>query len=209
MEMKECTCCGYKKTLDAFHLLKTGKYGRHANCKECRSEKRKKLDYKKPTTGQLKCLDCEMVKDVNEFSADKTSSTGCQTYCKICQKERIHEYISTLDGYISCLFKDLKKNAKTRNIKVDIKKEDIYQLYEKQDGLCAITKDKMTHVRQETGSGRGKRYLTNISVDRIDSSKHYKLDNIHLVCSIINTIKWDMPLDEFVKYCRKVAQYEL
>jgi len=159
--------------------------------------------------GEKKCLKCNMVKDVNMFALDRYSTDGCQTYCKICQKENTNKYISTFSGYMHCLYNDLKQNAKKRNIEVFVTIEDICELYEKQNGLCAITKDKMTHIRQESGSGRGKRYFTNISVDRIDSSKNYTLDNIHLVCSIINTIKWDIPLDEFVKYCRKVAQYEI
>ena len=38
---KTCTVCGETKLLEEYHKAKSGKYGRHARCKECTSEKMK------------------------------------------------------------------------------------------------------------------------------------------------------------------------
>ena len=46
----------------------------------------------------------------------------------------------------------------------------------------------------------------NISVDRINSNKSYSLKNIHLVCNIINVIKWDLNFDDFLDICKLVSK---
>lgn len=68
---KKCTKCGEIKPLDEFHRNKTGKFGRHARCKECinKAAREKKYDLtcgnencKKPFKGNERttkyCLDC-------------------------------------------------------------------------------------------------------------------------------------------------------
>ena len=34
---KECSCCNKSLPLEEFHNLKTGKMGKHSQCKTCRS----------------------------------------------------------------------------------------------------------------------------------------------------------------------------
>ena len=51
----------------------------------------------------------------------------------------------------------------------------------------------MTHMRQDPEKTVGDRYYYNISVDRVDPRIHYTKENIQLVCSIVNTVKWDIP----------------
>jgi hypothetical protein len=80
-----------------------------------------------------------------------------------------------------------------------MKIEDLLALYEAQGGLCAITLIPMT-----TGIREGRK-RTNVSIDRIDSSKGYSLDNIQLVCTIVNLMKLDMTQTEFTKWCAAVA----
>ena len=62
----------------------------------------------------------------------------------------------------------------------------------------------MTYDKYITNNNRV-HHINNISVDRIDSNKHYSIDNIQLVCVKINIIKWDLPLDEFIKTCKLVV----
>ena len=42
----------------------------------------------------------------------------------------------------------------------------------------------------------------NISIDRIDSTKGYTKDNTQLVCDIVNRMKLDLPMNEFVTLCK-------
>jgi hypothetical protein len=51
------------------------------------------------------------------------------------------------------------------------------------------------------GSGRT---LTNISIDRIDSSKGYLRGNVQFVCDIVNRMKSSMTQEELLFWCRKI-----
>lgn len=41
-----------------------------------------------------------------------------------------------------------------------------------------------------------------VSIDRIDSTKGYTKDNTQLVCDIVNRMKLDLPMNEFVILCK-------
>lgn len=58
----------------------------------------------------------------------------------------------------------------------------------------------MTHI---AGSGR---VPTNISIDRIDSSKGYLRDNVQFVCDIVNRMKSDMSLPELLFWCGNILR---
>ena len=120
----------------------------------------------------------------------------------------MNEYYQKMDafGFMRLTFNDLRGNARKRNIEVNITVEDLYNLYRSQEGKCALTGIEMTFRRQELGRTRRDRYLYNISADRIDASQHYHKNNIQLVCSIVNTIKWDLPQQDFIDICRKVTE---
>ncbi len=203
MQTKKCTRCEDEKSVTEFHLLKNGLYGRHSNCKTCRSEIRKGSQYDRQESGTKLCPKCDQKLDVIQFHSDKTSTNGLQTYCKKCNRINNAKWVSTYDGYITKLYKDLRNNAKRRKIGVHITKDDIMTLYKQQNGLCKYSNKKMTY-KMDPDAKRGNRYLTNVSVDRIDSTKPYTKDNIQLVCGIVNTIKWDLPEEAFLSYCKDI-----
>jgi hypothetical protein len=72
-------------------------------------------------------------------------------------------------------------------------------LYEKQGGLCAISKQPMTHT---AGGGRNP---SNISIDRIDNSKGYERDNVQLVCHLVNTMKTHYTVETLIEWCGHVV----
>jgi hypothetical protein len=57
--------------------------------------------------------------------------------------------------------------------------------------------------------GNGKRHLwpTNVSIDRIDSTKGYTIDNVQLVCVVLNIAKSNLPQNDYIDWCKKVAEY--
>lgn len=77
----------------------------------------------------------------------------------------------------------------------------LVSLFEKQRGLCAITGDRMTHI-----CGKG-RINSNLSLDRIDSSRGYEPDNIQLACWYANRLKLTYGNEELVAICRKVVAW--
>lgn len=75
------------------------------------------------------------------------------------------------------------------------------ELYYKQEGKCAITKQIMTFT-QEQG-----RCQTNISIDRIDSSVGYLESNVQLVCHKVNTMKGEDPESDLKQWAHRILYH--
>jgi hypothetical protein len=73
--------------------------------------------------------------------------------------------------------------------------EHVLGLFSKQQGKCAITGVEMTF---DPINGRKQ---TNISIDRIDSSRGYEEGNVQLVCLVINLMKLNLSTAEFLDWC--------
>ena len=52
------------------------------------------------------------------------------------------------------------------------------------------------------------RVNTNLSVDRIDSTKGYSKENVQLVCMAANQMKNDLSMEEFINMCESVLALE-
>lgn len=106
-------------------------------------------------------------------------------------KERLDQWKATLKGYLSRKIYHLKKAKRARTLEVQIQVEDLLDLWEKQQGRCAISKYPMTYP--ETS-------LFSISVDRIDSGKGYLKENVQLVCQGINFAKNSYSNQEMIEF---------
>src|SRR5580698_1502569 len=128
--------------------------------------------------------------------------------CKSCaNKMKYHKKgneSSSWQGYekiSGVYFKTTILGAKRRNIKFNITIEDMWNQFLKQNGNCALTGVKLTF-----SSLSGKNDGT-ASLDRIDSSKEYTIDNIQWVHKNINYMKMDLNETEFIRWCNKVSEY--
>lgn len=99
-----------------------------------------------------------------------------------------HDYISKYT------WKNIRQGAKARNIKLLVTIQQIWELFEKQDGVCALSG--LPIIINETAS-----------LDRIDSTKDYTIDNIQWVHKHINMAKQSYPQEYFIKLCKLVAGY--
>lgn len=79
-------------------------------------------------------------------------------------------------------------NARKR-AEVSITPDDLYALWERQGGFCAITGVTMTW-------GRGRIEPTSMSIDRLDSGHGYSIDNVRLICHCVNCFRGRMSDDE-------------
>lgn len=203
---KRCTGeCNELKSLIEFHVNKGGLFGKQTECKTCRSTERRELNYLAKTEGEKYCNGCETNHPVDEFDKDRRNSNGLQTYCRKYQKINNAKWKSTFNGFLTNLFKDLRENAKNRDIKVEITKDDIIKLYHQQDEKCALTGKQLTiNVKTEENDVST---LWNLSVDRIDSNNDYTKDNIQLVGKIINKMKMEYSQDDFINTCKLVDSY--
>jgi hypothetical protein len=207
--MKQCNKCEKELGFDCFNKNKNYKDGYMSSCRECRKKYRlaKSMKYKdnKPVDGKT-CAECKTYKTKDMFSKDSHCIDRLQTYCKECQHTRLQNIYykdMSLETYVKVLYKDLKRNAKRRNISVNITIDDIKTVYDKQKGLCALTNNKLTHNKYMLKKERLTE-IYNLSVDRKDSRKGYSVDNIQLITNIANQIKSNASNQDFIEICKRV-----
>jgi|LakMenEpi03Aug12_release.lakeMendotaPanAssembly.Ray.scaffolds.fasta_scaffold732265_1 hypothetical protein len=143
----------------------------------------------------------------NEYS---TSYTNIRTLLKKynIQKRESHKFKKGKDNPLwkggeiipASLHYDYSHGAKRRNILFDITIQDMEDQFYKQNGICAISGIKLTIPRS---AGRTKE--SNSSLDRIDSEKGYTKDNIQWVHKTVNQMKWNIPQNEFIEWCKIIA----
>lgn len=146
------------------------------------------------------CLcDCGTRKSV----AAKHLRNGSVTSCG-CQQYKIGKDNPTWKGHEKIsgkYWKTLQTNAYKRKLDFTISIEYAWSIYEKQCGKCALTGLPLTFKsKNDTCDGTA-------SLDRIDSSKGYIDGNIQWVDKKVNTIKWDLSLDNFFRVCKMVVEH--
>lgn len=123
-------------------------------------------------------------------------------------KRRRLRYCRTPEGYLRRLVSQLKSRRRNQFIKINFTSEDVLDLYHQQDGRCAITGVRMTHIASTDGLRSFSRNPHNISIDRKRGTKPYVLDNIQLVCKRINLMKHTMSEGEFKLWCKRVIRHQ-
>ena len=161
-------------------------------CKYCNEEKsidrfqKYKSDYTKEELYDIKCYDCKNKK--------KSENKENKKY--------------TVEEFLSSILKDTKlrnniKNNKRKDNKFkefNITHEYLIDLWKSQHAKCAYSGRDMIY----NYSKKDYNYLNynpeKVSIDRIDSSKGYIIGNIVLCCAMANSIKMDLPIEEFKKW---------
>lgn len=81
-------------------------------------------------------------------------------------------------------------------------REEVMELLKAQEYRCALSGVPLTCTLE-----KGTRAPANASLDRIRAGGPYTIDNLQLVCRVLNSWRSDTPLDEFVDWCHKVAEH--
>lgn len=97
-------------------------------------------------------------------------------------------------NFMMCL---CKKKKERRDLSVDI----LMEIYEKQEGKCALTGIEMTYI---TGEGR---IPTNISIDQVVPSAGYTPDNIRLVCTQANKMKMELTDADLLTWAKALVKH--
>lgn len=119
----------------------------------------------------------------NKCAASRRDSTGANN----------NNYKGTKD-IPSLFYTKLAHNTRNRNkdIKLLVTIDDIQAQWDKQKGICAYTKIPLT-------------VNVDASLDRIDSSKDYTVDNIQFTHKDINRMKSDFSEEYFLDMCKRVT----
>lgn len=121
-------------------------------------------------------------------------------------KEKIHAQQNaakrTLNGKLTNLITTSRYRAKSVNREHTIDTAYLRQLYQEQEGRCAISGIEMV-IRGERCAADSP---YSISLDRIDSDKGYVEGNVWLVCTGINLMKSRLSMNQFIEFCQKVVE---
>jgi hypothetical protein len=135
----------------------------------------------------------------NEFEYERVKKKK-EVCSKECYKQRMVNHIyRSINGNWSNYFKHLcqiKKDARK-----ELSPEILKNLLIKQKYKCALTGIKLTCLR-----ANGIKFKTNASIDRINSDLGYNIDNIQLVCSVVNILKSNLTNHEYIRWCKKVVK---
>ncbi len=206
--MKICNVCNNKSPV-LTHFTRNGQWW-SSMCNNCRSNTRCDNPYPRQEGGVKFCSRCNIEHPHSAFSPQKENKDGLRGYCYAAEIEAInHERLSTYNVYIKCLIGKVDGNADSRKLSTHLTADDIHKLYNSQEGICAISGRQMTHISKKRGNI--KTHIINpdnISVDRIDSSKHYALDNIQLVCASINVMKSNNSDRDLIIACSAILSHK-
>jgi hypothetical protein len=146
--------------------------------------------------------DCECggVKEVASHRLNRGMTTSCG--CRSSGGRTHHKYEG--GRYISkTRWGGIVHGASVRGIPLEVTLAEVEELLVKQGFRCALTGLLIT--LPESGKDI-KRRTSTASLDRIDSSKGYTLDNVQWVHKCVNYMKGKMDEGEFVEMCKAVAK---
>jgi len=158
--------------------------------------------------GEFKtCFKCREKKHIFNFhfkirtKKDGTKQPDIQAQCGACRiKQKIKKYNSDPHSHVFRLIQlvsqpsAIKKGRRPCTMEIDEFMNEWQKQYEKTRLLCPKLGIQMTFI------GGKDKIKTNISIDRIDGKKDYKLGNVQFVSHIYNIMKQhytDKEVDEF------------
>lgn len=168
-------------------------------------------------TIELTCSKCNKLFTRSISEHNRNIKKGRKVYCsntcagkdktghlKDCPKYDLRGY-SRVDKYtpIRYAFGKAKQHAQNKNMDFDITLDDVFQVYQSQNGRCVFTGWEIDTRHRNRNDFFGKNRL---SIDRIDSSIGYTKDNIQLVCVAANIAKSVHSNQDLIDFCIAVVE---
>jgi hypothetical protein len=143
-----------------------------------------------------RCSRCGEIKPIDEFKISKTGKgyRARLSFCRKCLNKTSNERQSaSAQSLIRHRLYGIKNRCRLRNIPYCLVLEQVVELYRQQEGKCFYT-----GISMQLEAGNGKHPYA-LSIDRVDPTRGYSLDNIVLCINRANTIKNDLTLDELAE----------
>lgn len=127
----------------------------------------------------------------------------CWSCAGLEKKGKMTSFVGELS---SRFFLDIKSNAKIRNLEWNMTMQDLWNLFKEQQAKCALSGLPIKLVKLVGNERDSIRKQITASLDRIDSSKGYTMDNVQWVHKWINVMKGAMSDQQFIFICNKVSE---
>ncbi len=211
----ECSKCGAWKPLDDFYKNNRTSTGRTPSCRSCNGQKRPRGEFGRnpiqPVDGQFQCNLCHAWKPLERFEKKSDCAFGVSRRCLDCGIRRTQDFASRSPfNFLRHIAGSLRRAAGQRSKRShkDFSREmlrdphKLLEIYEQQNGLCALTGVPLTYQLGE------RRCWTNISIDRVEASRGYEHGNVRLVCLAANLMRNDMTDSELLSWAEKIVNHK-
>lgn len=94
----------------------------------------------------------------------------------------------------------LKSKADSRNLCFELDIKDVWGLWILQDKKCALSGVELKLLKKRSYALKNKKEQT-ASLDRIDSSKGYTIDNVQWIHKDLQKVKWELLNEELFNWC--------
>lgn len=101
-------------------------------------------------------------------------------------------------------FTYLRRKARERNLVFSLSKEYLWNLFLSQNKKCALTKVDL-YISNEIKNNNLVRKNHTASLDRIDNSIGYIEGNVQWVHKVVNKIRREFSIDDFIYWCTLVC----
>jgi len=152
------------------------------------------------------CRDCgERFDDYNGRNHRKYLCQKCFNYRN---KMQARKGALSLDVYFKNILRAIKNNYQRNRYDNDIDFDYIMELYELQEGKCALSGIEMTLGYDDNHIEEDKQYRKpfNISIDRINPERGYVKDNVVFICNIVNFFKGSYDTDTVYEVANKIVE---
>jgi hypothetical protein len=172
---KKCGTCGETKSVTEFFKRGDGLNNYRSDCKDCHIQKN--------NPHSLACHKRKNIEDPTRYS-----------------NNRRRAYVRARSEFLDCMrmaFHVRRRQCEAKGIVFEITPEYVKDVYEMQDGLCALTGRKLLW-------GQGGWHRDTLSVDRIEASLGYVEGNIRLVTYQANRARGEFTDGQFLQFCQDV-----
>lgn len=148
------------------------------------------------------CARCQ--KDLPIASFERHAQGSTRNVCRPCKTATNRQQRSTgYEPYLSNLLSKSKHSSKVRGFTgYEITVEQLVDLWQRQEGRCAISGVVLTHHNDGTGTKD-----FNASIDRIDSTLGYVPGNVQLVAFRVNILKQALSTDMLYWWVKTIYQH--
>lgn len=154
--------------------------------------------FMKNQTSYWKCLcECgtEIIVKRSHLGKHHIASCGCLLH----RKGKAHPNWDGCGEISGSIFSRIKTHAKRRKIDFDLTVDYLWELFQNQDGQCALSGVKLNLPKHQLVD-------CTASLDRIDSAGKYSKGNVQWVHKDVNFMKQQFDQDYFLEMCLKITQ---
>lgn len=142
------------------------------------------------------------------FCSRKCSSTGNSGRFIDGHKSNGRPRANIYSPFRRFLFTTKNNRSKKRNLDYNLTVEYLYDLWNSQSGLCALSGREMLLPRDSSDMNFHKmKSPWKASIDRLDNSKGYIQGNVRFISVIANYAKNIYSDDDVIEFCRSVSEY--